>query len=55
MIQVQSSWFPLFALNPQKFMENPYKATKAELTKSFIKVFHNASHPSGLEIEVLRK
>lgn len=55
MIQVQSSWFPLFALNPQKFMENPYKATKADLTKAFIKVFHNVSYPSGLEVEILRK
>lgn len=55
MIQVQSSWFPLFALNPQKFLENPYKATKADLTKAYIKVFHNSNYPSGLQVEVLPK
>jgi predicted acyl esterase len=26
MIQVQSTWFPIIARNPQKFVENPYKA-----------------------------
>ena len=26
MVQVQSSWFPLIAMSPQKFMDNPYAA-----------------------------
>lgn len=26
MVQVQGSWFPLIAMNPQKFLKNPYKA-----------------------------
>ena len=26
MVQVQSSWFPLAAMNPQRFLDNPYKA-----------------------------
>jgi putative CocE/NonD family hydrolase len=43
MIQVQSSWFPLTDLNPQKFVENINKATNADFVKETIKVYHNSS------------
>jgi len=43
MIQVQSSWFPLTDLNPQKFLENINKATNADFVKETIKVHHNSS------------
>jgi putative CocE/NonD family hydrolase len=49
-IQISSTWFPLFAINPQKFMENPNFATKADYTKAFIKVFDD----SAVEVEVLK-
>jgi uncharacterized protein len=49
-IQVQSTWYPLMAINPQKFLENQYLANKEDYTKAFIKVF-NDSH---LEVDVLK-
>jgi len=49
-IQVQSTWFPLMAINPQKFLENPYKATKEDYTKANIKVFNS----STIEVDVLK-
>ncbi len=49
-IQVQSTWFPLMAINPQKFLENNYKATKEDYTKANIKVFNSSS----IEVEVLK-
>ena len=49
-IQISSTWFPLFAVNPQKFMENPNLATKADYTKAFIKVFAD----SAIEVQVLK-
>lgn len=49
-IQISSTWFPLFAINPQKFMENPNFATKEDYTKAFIKVFDD----SAIEVEVLK-
>lgn len=49
-IQVQSTWFPLMAINPQKFLENQYKATKEDYTKANIKVFNSSS----IEVEVLK-
>ena len=33
MVQVQSTWFPLYDRNPQKFVENIYKARDADYEK----------------------
>ena len=33
MVQVQSTWFPLYDRNPQKFVPNIYKATDADYTE----------------------
>jgi uncharacterized protein len=49
-IQVQSTWYPLIAVNPQKFLENPYLAEKQDYTKAFIKIFEE----SHLEVEILK-
>ena len=49
-IQVQSTAYPLFAVNPQKFIENPYKTEKTDYTKAFQKIFNN----SVIEVEVLK-
>jgi len=43
MIQVQSTWFPLTDLNPQKYLDNINKATNADFVKETIKVYHNSS------------
>ena len=54
MVQVQSSWFPLVDLNPQKFMN--INAAKAEdFQKSKIKIFHSARFPSGIKYLELKK
>lgn len=49
-IQVQSTWYPLIAVNPQKFLENPYLVEKQDYTKAFIKIFEE----SHLEVEILK-
>ena len=49
-IQIQSSWYPLMAVNPQKFLENPFLATKEDYTKAFIKVFDD----SVIEVDVIK-
>ncbi|SEN99418.1 hypothetical protein SAMN05216436_1289 [bacterium A37T11] len=50
MIQVQSTAFPLFARNPQKFVENPYKAEQSD----YIKATHTVYSDSFLDVEVLK-
>ena len=49
-IQISSTWFPLFAVNPQTFLENPNFATKEDYTKAFIKIFGDSS----IEVDVLK-
>ncbi len=49
-IQLSSTWFPLFAVNPQKFLENPNFATKDDYTKAFVKIFGD----SFIEVNVLK-
>jgi putative CocE/NonD family hydrolase len=52
MVEVQSSWFPLYDRNPQTFVPNimtaPPEAYKAET----ISIYQSAKYPSHLEFEV---
>jgi putative CocE/NonD family hydrolase len=50
MIQVQSTWFPLIARNPQKFVENPYKADDSDYIKATQTVFND----SFIDVELLK-
>lgn len=49
-IQISSTWFPLFVVNPQKFLANPNLATKEDYTKAFIKIFGDSS----IEADILK-
>lgn len=53
MVQIQSSWFPLVDRNPQKF-ENIYEAKDEDFQKSNIKIYHDAQHPSGIELSIIK-
>ncbi len=39
MIQIQSTWFPYIDRNPQKYVDNIYKANAEDFVKSTIKVY----------------
>ena len=52
MVQVQSSWFPLVDRNPQKFI-NIAEAEESDFQKSTIRIYHDASHPSSIEVSLL--
>ncbi len=54
MVQVQSTWFPLVDRNPQKYVDNIYQATEADFTKATHRVYHSASQPSSLRVQVLK-
>lgn len=49
-IQVQSTWFPLFVVNPQKYIDNVNMAKKEDFTKAFIKIFEDSS----IEVDILK-
>ncbi|MET3126168.1 putative CocE/NonD family hydrolase [Arcicella rosea] len=44
-IQVQSSAFPLFDINPQKFVNNIYKAKESDFQKATIKYSAKVKYP----------
>jgi hypothetical protein len=53
MVQVQSSWFPLIDMNPQKFMRIP-DANDNDFQKSTIKIYHDKDHASKIVLPVLK-
>ncbi|HVI49129.1 MAG TPA: CocE/NonD family hydrolase [Chitinophaga sp.] len=53
MIQVQSSWFPLVDRNPQQFMDI-YNADDKDFRKATIRIYHDAQHPSHIELPILK-
>ncbi|MDY7537185.1 CocE/NonD family hydrolase [Undibacterium sp. 5I1] len=52
MVQVQSSWFPLIDLNPQKFMQIP-DAKSEDFQKATQRVYHAPGQYSGIAVQVL--
>jgi uncharacterized protein len=54
MVQVQSSWFPMFDRNPQTFVDI-YHAQDSDYRKAEHRVFRSASQPSFLTLPVLER
>ncbi len=52
MLQVQSSWFPLYDRNPQRFVPNIMTAAPADYQPATIKVYSSAEYPTHLELPV---
>jgi putative CocE/NonD family hydrolase len=50
MVQVQSSWFPLYDRNPQTFVENIFWAKPEKYRKAVQRVYHSAEHASLIEL-----
>lgn len=53
MIQVQSTWFPLIDRNPQKYVENIFKANEEDFIKATHRVYRSQEAPSQIRIKVL--
>jgi putative CocE/NonD family hydrolase len=52
MIQVQSSWFPLVDLNPQKFVDI-YHADEKDFQKATHRIYHDKKNVSSVVVHVL--
>jgi hypothetical protein len=55
MVQIQSTWFPLVARNPQKFMPNYKQATDADFQKATERVYHSLANPSQIILPVVKR
>ncbi|MGN6374207.1 MAG: CocE/NonD family hydrolase [Sphingomonas sp.] len=53
MVQVQSSWFPLYDRNPQTFVPNIFDAPASAYKKATISVYHDPAHASAIELPVV--
>ena len=54
MVQVQSTWFPLYDRNPQKFVDNIFMARDSDYVAATQKVFRSSRYPSHVTIPTIR-
>ena len=54
MVQVQSTWFPVYDRNPQKFVPNIFEARAADYIKATQRVYRGSLMPSAVVLPVLR-
>jgi putative CocE/NonD family hydrolase len=52
MVQIQSTWFPLYDRNPQTFVPNIFYAKPADYVKATQTIFHSAESPSAVWLPI---
>jgi len=53
MVQIQSSWFPLYDRNPQTFVPNIFTAKREDYRKAVQRIYASAQYPSRIELPVV--
>jgi putative CocE/NonD family hydrolase len=53
MVQVQSTWFPLYDRNPQKFVPNIFTAAPSDYQTATQRVYESVRYPSHVTIPVI--
>jgi putative CocE/NonD family hydrolase len=53
MVQVQSTWFPLYDRNPQKFVDNIFLARDSDYVSATQRVFRSSRYPSHVTIPLM--
>ena len=54
MVQVQSSWFPLYDRNPQTFVPNIFWAKPGDYKKATERIYHAPDHASFVELPIVK-
>jgi predicted acyl esterase len=54
MVQIQSSWFPLYDRNPQTFVRNIFFARPEDYKKATQRVYHTPAAASYVELPVVK-
>jgi hypothetical protein len=54
MVQIQSTWFPLVARNPQKYVVNYQTATGADFQKATERVYYGGRNPSAIILPIVK-
>jgi predicted acyl esterase len=53
MVQIQSSWFPLYDRNPQTFVPNIFWAKPENYHKATQRIYHEKSQESYVELPIV--
>jgi predicted acyl esterase len=53
MVQIQSSWFPLYDRNPQTFVSNIFWAKPADYRKATQRIYHASNNASFIELPLV--
>jgi putative CocE/NonD family hydrolase len=54
MVQVQSSWFPLYDRNPQSFVANIFRARPEDYQKAVQRIYHAPGQASFIELPLVK-
>ncbi|PAU92810.1 X-Pro dipeptidyl-peptidase [Aliifodinibius salipaludis] len=54
-IQIQSTWFPLVDLNPQKYVPNIFEADENDFQDAIQRIYHSSKYPTSIDVKVLEK
>jgi putative CocE/NonD family hydrolase len=54
MVQVQSTWFPLYDRNPQTYVENIFNAHASDYKAATQRIFRSKQYPSHVVMPVVR-
>jgi len=53
MVQIQSTWFPLYDRNPQTFVPNIFLAKPGDYRAQTHRIYHEPQHASRVEVDVV--
>jgi predicted acyl esterase len=54
MIQIQSSWFPLYDRNPQEYVKNIFVAGRQDFHKAKQRIYHSELQASSIILPISR-
>ena len=54
MVQIQSTWFPVYDRNPQTWVPNIFKAKASDYRAQTHRIWHTTRHPSHIEVTVVK-
>ncbi len=55
MVQIQSTWFPLVARNPQQFVQNYKIATQKDFRTATQRIYHDGGTKSAIVLPIMKK
>ena len=53
MVEIQSTWFPLYDRNPQKFVPNIFEAKAGDYQKATQRIYRTSQYPSHIEMSAI--